>query len=74
MLSLNGYLNLESKGPINTGKQAVVQEDSHKTSVHVRNHNMIYETVNLIDTADVTLSSIVGPNPNPFLPIYCIMV
>ena len=55
MLSFNEYLNLESEGPINTGKQAAVQEDLHKISVHVKNHITMYENVNLEDTIDVTL-------------------
>ena len=74
MFSLNGSLNLESESPRITANQAAVQEDSHKISVHVRNHNTMYETVNLEDTTDVTLSSVVGHNTNPFLPTFHIMV
>ena len=58
MLSLNGSLNLESENPLTTGKQAVVQEDTHIISVYVNNHITTYETVNLEDTIDVTLSSV----------------
>ena len=74
MISLNGSLNLKSESPMNTGKQAVVQEDSHKISVHVRNHIMIYETINLGDTIDVTLSNVTDHNISPFLPTFHIMV
>ena len=55
MLSLNGYLNLGLEDPINTKKHAVVQEDSHKVSVHVKNHITMYKSVNLEDTIDVTI-------------------
>ena len=74
MLSLNRYLNLESEGPINTGKQAVVQKYSHKVSVHVKNHIMMYKTVNLEDKIDVTLSNITDHDTSPFLPTFHIMV
>ena len=74
MLSLNGSLNLETESPINTEKQAVVQEDLHKISIHVRNHITIYETVNLEDTINVTLSSVTNHSTSPFLPIFHIMV
>ena len=74
MLSLNGYLNLESEGPINTRKQAVVQEDSHKVSVHVKIHIMMYETVNLEDKINVTLSNVTNHNTISFLPTFHIMV
>ena len=69
-MSLNGSLNLESESPINTEKQAVVQEDSHKISVHVRNHIVINETVNLEDTIDVTLSSVTDHVTSPFIPTF----
>ena len=74
MLSPNGYLNLESEEPINTGKRAVVQEDSHKVSVHVKNLITMYETVNLEDTIDVTLSNVTDHDTCPFLPTFHIMV
>ena len=70
MLSLNGSLNLESESPINTANQAVVQENLHKISVHVYNHITTYETVNLEDTIDVTLSSVTDHNTSPFLPTF----
>ena len=50
-----------------------MQEDLHKISVHVRNHNTMYKTVNLEDTTDGTLSSIMCPDSNPFLPTYYIL-
>ena len=58
MFSFNGSLNLESESPRITANQAAVQEDLHKISVHVRNYNMMYKTVNLGDTIDVTLSNV----------------
>ena len=74
MLSLNGFLNLESESPINTGKQAVVQEDLQIISVHVRNHITTYKTVNLEDTIDVTLSSVANHNTSQFIPTFHMMV
>ena len=74
MLSLNGSLNLESESPINTANQAVVQEDSHKISVHVRKQIRIYETVNLEDTIDVTLSNVTDHDTSPFIPTFHMMV
>ena len=74
MLSLNGFLNLESESPINTGKQAVVQKDSHIISIHVNNHIMTYKNVNLEDPIDVTLSSVTDLDTSPFLPIIHMMV
>ena len=74
MLSLNVYLNLESEDPISTGKQAVVQEDSHKVSVHVKKHITMYETVNLEDTIDVTLSNVTDHDTSLFLPTFYTMV
>ena len=71
---MNGSLNLESENPRITANQAAVQEDLHKISVHVRNHNTMYETVNLEDTINVTLSSIAGHNTRPFLPTLHIIV
>ena len=35
-----------------------------------KNHIMMYETVNLGDTIDVTLSSVTGHNTSPFLPTF----
>ena len=74
MLSLNGSLNLGSESPITTGKQAVVQEDSQKISIHVRNHIRIYESVNLGDTINVTLTNVTDHDTSPFLPTFHIMV
>ena len=74
MLSLNEFLNLQLKSPINTGKQAVVQEDLHIISVHVNNHITTYKTVNLEDTIDVTLSSVTDHDTSPFLPTFHMMV
>ena len=74
MLSLNGFLNLGSESPLNTKKQTVVQEDSHVISVHVNNHITTYETVNLEDTIDVTLSSVTDHDTSPFLPTFHMMV
>ena len=74
MSSLNGYLNLRSEGPIKTGKQAVVQEDSHKVSVYIRNHITMYETVNLEDIIDVALSNITDHDTSSFLLTFHIMV
>ena len=74
MLSLNEYLNLESEGPINTEKQVVVQKDLHKVYVHVKNHITMYETVNLEDTINVTLSNVTDHDTSPFLPTFHIMV
>ena len=74
MLSLNGYLNLKSEGPIDTRKQALVQEDSHEVSVHVKNHITMYNTVNMEDTIDVTLSNITDHDTSPFLPTFHVMV
>ena len=73
MLSLNGFLNLESESPINTRKQAVVQEDSHIISVHVNNHITTYETVSLENTIDVTVSSVANHDTNPFIPTFHMM-
>ena len=73
MYSLNGSLNLETESPRITENQAAVQKDLHKLSVHVRNHNMMYETINLKDAINVTLSSITGCNTNQFLPTFHIM-
>ena len=56
-----------------TTNQAEVQEDLHKISVHVRNHNTMYKTVNLGDTIDVTLLSVTGHDISPFLPTFHIM-
>ena len=74
MLSLNGYLKLGSEVPINTRKQAVVQDNSYKVSVHVNNHITMYKTVNMEDTIDVTLSNVADHDTNPFLPTFHIMV
>ena len=74
MLSLSEFLNLESVSPINTGKQAVVQEDLHVISVHINNHITTYETVNLEDTIDVTLPSVANHDTNPFIPTFHMMV
>ena len=73
MLSLNGFLSIKSISPINTGKQAVVQEDLHITSVHVNNHITTYKTVNLEDTIDVTLSNVTDHNTSPFIPTFHMM-
>ena len=74
MLSLNRSLNLKSESPIYTEKQAVVQENSHKISGHVRNRITIYETVNLEDTINVTLSSVTNHNTSPFIPTFHMMI
>ena len=73
MLSLNGSLNLESESPINTGKQAVVQENLHIISIYVNNHIMTYETVNLENTINVTLSSVTDHDTSPFIPTFHMM-
>ena len=73
MISLSGFLNLESVSPINTGKQAMVQEDLHIFSVHVNNHITTYKIVNLEDTIDVTLSSVTDHDTSPFIPTFHMM-
>ena len=62
------------RNPRITANQAAMQEDSHKIYMHVRKYDIMYETVNLEVTTDVTLSSVMGHNTNPFLPTFHIMV
>ena len=74
MLSLSEFLNLESVSPINTGKQAVVQEDLHITSVDVKNLITTYKTViDLEDTIDVTLSSVTDHDTSLCIPLFHMM-
>ena len=44
----------------------MVQDNSHKVSVDVRIHNMMYKTTSLIDTIDVILSNNKDYDTSPF--------
>jgi len=64
-----GPLNLVFENTRITAKRAVVQGDSLKIFMHVRNHDSTYATVNQEDTINVTLSGIVNYNTKPLLPL-----
>ena len=74
MYFISGSLNLKFENPRIIANQSVMQEDLYKISVHVKNHDTMYETVNLEDTNDITLSSVVAHNTHPCLPTFHIMV
>ena len=71
---LSESLNLKFENTRITAKQAVVQEDLHRISVHAKSHNTLYKFVNLEDTTNVTFSGVVTHNTNPFQPTFYIMV
>ena len=74
MYPLNRSPKLESENPRITANQAVLQEDLHKMSIHLKNYNIMYKTVNLEDIINVTLSSVTGYDISSFLPTFHITV
>ena len=65
MCSFGGPLNPAFENTKIIAKRAMVQEDLHTYSVHVKSHNTMYVIVNLEGITNVVSSGAITHNPNP---------